>query len=245
MKTKLLLVPGLAGFLMGCTFTGTDSLNKVAPAPASIPENKPITKKEENLPIKAPKAATCIAFADFRAQEAASKDRPALQRQQLQEDARKAYQQALEIERDNLQALVGLARLYVQMEDFQHAQSTYELAAKMHPKKGGVWFELGMLHARKKDWKQSLEYLTRAVELEPENRQFLNNYGFTLARSGNFEESLKVFLRTNEPSKARYQVARMMNHVGRNDEARELLTKALAEKPDYPEAIELLSTLGK
>lgn len=245
MNPKILLLPCVAFFLTGCTLTGADTLTKKQPPMGLPPEPKMAVKKEENLPIKAPKAATCIAFADFRAQEASNFERPPLQRQQLQEDARKAYQQALDTEPENLQALVGLSRLYVQMEDYQHAQMGYEKAAIAHPKQGGVWFEMGMLHARKKEWNKSLDCLAKAVEFEPENRQFLNTYGFALARCAKFEESLKVFMRTNEPAKARFQVARMMQHVGKNDEARELLTKALAEKPDYPEARELLANMGK
>ena len=244
MKRIFLVFPALCSALVGCTLTGTDFALK----DKSFNVNEKVVTKpgsEKEAPMRAPKAATCIAFGDFRAIEAKNLDRSSLQRQQLFEDARKAYQQALSIEPDNLQALVGLARLYSSMEDYQHAQETYEQAGKKHPKEAGIWFELGMLHARKKEWDIALEDLALAVKLEPENRQFINTYGFALCRNGKFEESYKVFIKINEPAKAHYQVARMMEHVGKKEEAREHLIKALANQPDFPDAKEMLTSLGQ
>jgi Tfp pilus assembly protein PilF len=102
-----------------------------------------------------------------------------------------------------------------------------------------------MLHARKKEWDIALADLAIAVKLEPENRQFINTYGFALCRNGKFEESYKVFIKINEPAKAHYQVARMMEHVGKKEEAREHLIKALANQPDFPDAKEMLTSLGQ
>ncbi len=244
MKQYFLLLPILSSSLVGCTLTGTDTALRDRNIPAI--ETASVKKSNnENDVVRPPKAATCIAFGDFRAAEATNKDRSPIQRQQLSEDARKAYQQALSIEPDNMQALVGLARLYTNLEDYQHARETYELAAKKHPKQAGIWFELGMMHARKKEWDLAISHLGKAVQLEPENRQFINTYGFALCRVGKFDESFKVFIKINEPAKAHYQVARMMNHVGKNDEAREHLIKALANQPDYPDALSLLSTLNQ
>lgn len=73
----------------------------------------------------------------------------------------------------------------------------------------------GYASCQEKEWDIALEDLALAVKLEPENRQFINTYGFALCRNGKFEESYKVFIKINEPAKAHYQVARMMEHVGK------------------------------
>ena len=243
MKRLLLVFPAVCSTLVGCTLTGTDlALKEKSFNVTEKVVTKPKSEKEET--VRPPKAATCIAFGDFRAIEAKNLERSSLQRQQLFEDARKAYQQALSIEPENLQAMVGLARLYASMEDYQHAQEMYQQAGRKHPKQAGIWFELGMLHARKKEWNIALEDLALALKLEPENRQFINTYGYALCRNGKFEESYQVFLKINEPAKAHYQVARMMEHIGKKEEAKEHLIKALASQPDFPDAREMLASIN-
>ncbi|MSR32532.1 MAG: tetratricopeptide repeat protein [Gemmataceae bacterium] len=241
MRWYAIALPGFF-FLSGCALEKTDFLSRKEPFG---PPTAPVVKKvdEANLKTKAPKAATCIAFGDFRAQEAKYPERTSHQRQTLREEARKAYQQALTIEPGNMHALVNLARLYSQMEDYTHARETYEKAVQLHPKEGGIRFELGMLQARTKNWKPALENLRLALEQDPENRQFLNTYGFALARTGKSDESFQEFLKINEPAVAHYQVARMLAHLGEVVKAKDHLTKALAKKPDYPAAVELLQSL--
>src|SRR4029077_15655953 len=83
----------------------------------------------------------------------------------LRDQARKAYQQALQLDPTYLPPLAGLGRFYTQIGDFDRAGETYRKALEKHPRECSLWNDLGMCMIRKKDFEAAVRYLQQAYEL--------------------------------------------------------------------------------
>jgi tetratricopeptide (TPR) repeat protein len=252
-RTSLLLAFSLASTSLGCLgpinlLKPKEDAPKVETAKVEAakaeapPEGTPITPAA-NLPRRTPKAATCVAFGNFRANEAANPKLDPVQQQFFRDQARKAYLQALKIDRKCLPAYSGLASLYSAQGDPGKAQETFEKALKVFPKEASLWFELGMCCSRQKQWDPAIEKLRKAARLAPENRHYATTLAFTLARSGKFSDSIDVFTPLVGIAEAHYRVARMAHHMRQEEQCKELLRLALKDKPDLAAAQQLLDQL--
>jgi tetratricopeptide (TPR) repeat protein len=229
------LALGAIVFYSGCDRQGTIPLRQAdAPMAANI-------KKEAELPKRQPLPSTCVALGNVNASAADDPQCPPLKQQELRETARKAYQQALQLDRNYLPALSALARLYVNLEDYPHAVATYERAIQVHPECAPLYHELGMCYARQKQWASAAPWLRQAVERDSESRQYAHTYGFCLARAGQLDESLAAFARLEGEANAHYNVARMLNHMHDPEQSKQHLLRALELKPDMDHARQLLA----
>jgi tetratricopeptide (TPR) repeat protein len=197
-------------------------------------------KPAAELPKRQPKPETCVAYGNFRSQEAAAPGCSPEERQRFRDEARLAYQQAISLDPKHVPAYQGLGRLYVEMEDSAHAVETYQKGLTAVPKEAALWYELGMCQGRRKEWGPALESLSKASELQPDNHQYANALGYGLARAGRYDDALACFERVNGEGRAHYKLARMLQHLGQNDLARRHLELALEKDPRLAEAQSLL-----
>jgi Tfp pilus assembly protein PilF len=214
----------------------------VAPASPQTPPAVELTKEKELPPLK-PHASTCVALGDVHAQEANDASCPPLRQEALRDRARRAYQQALEIDPTNKEALLALARLYVANKDHDRAIATFAKATQAHPNSPEPWYALGIYQCQCKEWDPAVENLRKALACDPENRQYANALGYCLARSGHFEESLACFEHVVGPGRAHYNLARMLLHLQKDDLGRQHLMLALQADPQLSEAQQLLDQL--
>lgn len=235
-------LPSLVAGLLGCTPVQT-----VPDSPEPTPPGLLSQLKDRLTPKREFKPATLVSMGDVRMMRA-SKDKgdPRLtetDREFLRDDARKAYQHALEVDPKYVEAYLSLANLYIAIEEFPNAIETYQKGVKACPKASILWYKMGMCQARLKQWDAALASMRKATELEPENHIYINMLGFCLARAGRFDESYAYFAKTQGEARAHYNVARMLHHVGRPEDSRAHLRLALQAKPNYPEAQELLVSI--
>jgi Tfp pilus assembly protein PilF len=224
----------------GCTTTNSQLVAKSQPAPKVAVE----TKKDDKLPKITPKASSCVAGAEMLRIEANSPQYSQAQRDDFRDRARKGYEQALRIEPKHAAAQLGMARLYSDMNDHDHAVAEYQKALKQDPKSAVALFELGMVHARSKEWSAALGYLKSAYEIDPNNKECANTYGHCLARSGRIDEALDVFRRTVGEARAHYNLARMLHHMNMDDMCRQQLGLALQADPQFVDARDMLVNLS-
>src|SRR5260370_39077133 len=161
---------GCAHFPHSPTQSGSEGSAVAAndePAPADVPK-----ETETSQPKRQPLPSTGVAFGTFNERSAADARRTPAEQEHFRDLARKAYQQALHLDPENLPALTSLARLYVRMGDHEHAITTYRRAVMSHPKEAGVWHELGICYAQNKQWEPAVDSLKEAVELGPEQRLY-------------------------------------------------------------------------
>jgi tetratricopeptide (TPR) repeat protein len=241
MDRHKLLTWGLAAALgaAGCQHTKGPAPSLTTTTMRVAADGTPI-KPVAELPKRQPKPETCVAYGTFRAQEAQAPNCTTLERQQFREQARVAFQQAMQIDPKYVPAYLGLARLYADMDDAAHALETYQKGLKAAPKEAALWYELGMYQARRKEWEPALEHLGKAAELQPESAQYSNALGYGLARAGRYDEALESFERVNGEGRAHYKLARMLQHLGQNDLARRHLELALEKDPRLAEAQSLM-----
>jgi Tfp pilus assembly protein PilF len=246
-RTSLVLVLSFAAALFGCAPHGplplVSSETKSAPAPPPPPppaaEPAPVS---EARPHK-PHASTYVAAGSLAEKTAEDPKRGPADRENMLEQARKAYQQAIATEPDYLPAYQGLARLYIKLGDHDHAVATLQKVLQTHPKEAPLWFDLGMCYSRHKQWEPALDCLRKAVDLDPESRPYINTLGFCLARAGKLDESLACFQKIGGPAQAHYNLARMLHHLGQDEPSKQHLQLALQADPKLDAARQLLSHL--
>lgn len=203
---------------------------------------KPETYDPEAMK-RAPKPETFVAYGDYAAREAAGAQTPAEQ-EQVRERARKAYQEALKLDPNNVPALRSLARLYASSGDYARAKETSEAALAQAPNDAALWFDLGMTYARTKDWAAAIAHMAHAIELDPENRSYHRYLGYTYARAGRNDDSLAEFTRYEGEAKAHYCLAQMLEHLGQFDACKMHLQVALAKDPGLTPATDMLVRLS-
>jgi Tfp pilus assembly protein PilF len=207
-------------------------------------EDPPVARKSESAKRDS-QVRLEIAFGRMKEVEADSdalKSNPEGQAR-LRDDARKAYQEALKKDPHSLEAHRCLAGVYLKSNDLERALDTYKKALAKHPKESILWYDLGMYHQRKKELNDSVRCFTKALEMDPENRDYQKKLGFTLAWTGQVEQGLTYLTRVHGTALAHYNVARVYMQKQQNDLARQHLTIALRENSQLVEARELLAQL--
>ncbi|HMP03183.1 MAG TPA: tetratricopeptide repeat protein [Gemmatales bacterium] len=158
-------------------------------------------------------------------------------------EARKLYEQALELSPNYVPAILGLARLHEKQGSFPLAIEQYLKALDQNPQTGQVWFELGMCYGKTKQWDHAVAALKRACELEPTDSAMATHYGWCLARCEKYEESWTVFRRHVGDALAYYRLALMAKHLGKVELSKQYLTVAIQVEPQCLEAHALLAAL--
>jgi tetratricopeptide (TPR) repeat protein len=189
------------------------------------------------------KAATYEAYANLGAAAGFAPQQTPQQQAQFREEAKLAYQKAIEVDPKYLPAYLGLARLETRCEDHQGALATYDRALKLAPRDAGIWHERGLVLCRQKNWQEAVTSLQKACELSPGNRQFLTTLGYTLGRAGRLPESLATLAQAEGEAKAHYDLARLLRHMNQPALAKEHVALALSKDPNLAEAGQLLAEL--
>jgi tetratricopeptide (TPR) repeat protein len=214
--------------------------------PATKETNPPVAAVDRNhpQPMRMPHSSTCVAFADFRVKAALDPKRSPGEKEQMRDEARRAYQQALKIEPSCLAAYSGLARLYQAMGDRERAIQTYQKGLQALPQAASLRFDLGLCQARQKDWQPALQNLQAAVNLDPENTAYVKTLAFCLGQVGRYNESLVMFRKVVGEPEAHYNVARMLHYVHEDTLSKHHLTLALEANPNLAGANELMADLN-
>lgn len=190
-----------------------------------------------------PKPSTLVAAGDFYARAALTPNRQPQEKEQAFEQARRAYQQALQGDPKYLPAQIGLARCYVGLNDMDRARAAYEKALEMSPNNPVVWHDLSVVYLRLKNWDTALSCLDKAITGDPENRQYQNTQGWALARAGRTNEALACFTRLHGEAQAHYKLARMLDHTEQKDQALKHIQMALQLNPGNEDARKLMASM--
>jgi Tfp pilus assembly protein PilF len=212
-----------------CGLIGCNSFRK---SPNLTPE-PPLARQEK--PKDGPVGAEAhVVFGNVRLQASVAENRTPQERQELQDQARLAFQQALKRDPKNLNAMLGMARLYAVVKDKERCVEWYEKAGKAHPAKGDVPYEMGKaLGSHFKDKDGAIQCFHAATKLDPENRKYRSELGFTLAWAGRYDEAYAWISRVMPEAKARYNLAGFMQHNGHADQAKQQLALAVQADPGF------------
>jgi Tfp pilus assembly protein PilF len=216
-------------------------------APVTVQTLPPgaVVRKAADQPARAPHASTCVAEGDWAAAEANAPDISDTKRREKRELARQAYRRALSIDSHYLPAYESLAKLYGDLKDHSHAVATYRQAGQMFPNEPRVFYELGNCYGSHKEWEPAIHSLARAVELDPENRQFVDTLGWMQARASRYDESLATFRKVHDAAEAHYRLALMLEHLSQPELCKQHLRAALETDPHQERARALLAQLNE
>ena len=84
-----------------------------------------------------------------------------------------------------------------------------------------------------------------ALKIDPENLAFRKTLAFSMARCGKWEEAFDVMCQVMPEAQARYNMARVLEHMKQSDACRQQLMLALKADPNYADARDFLAELNE
>jgi len=159
----------------------------------------------------------------------------AYQQTQQLDNARKAYERAIKLKPDYMEALNNLGTIYYARKSYRRAINWYNRALKTAPgeiRSATVYENLGRAWFNRKDYARASECMQTALKLDPEVFEQHGSGGQVLE-----ETSIE------ERAKYHFYLAKVYAKSGRNDMALQYLRRALeegfkekkslAEEPDF------------
>jgi tetratricopeptide (TPR) repeat protein/DNA-binding winged helix-turn-helix (wHTH) protein len=152
------------------------------------------------------------------------------------EKAKRAYEQALDINKSSVEAAIGLARVYAGLGDARAAEAQFLKAIDLQPP--GYWQahnELGRFYFGRGQYEKAARQYEKIVELDRKNLYGWNNLGAALMSSGKFDAALDAVRHSLdiEPSEVTYLSLGMLYYYrGDFRLAEEQARKAIALDPD-------------
>lgn len=137
-------------------------------------------------------------------------------------------------------ALAGQAGLLLEQAP-QEAEAMLHKAVALDEKSVAAHLALGRFYTRSKEYARAIDAYQKAVGLEPDLSDALFNLGFIYAATGMYENAEKMFARvvnTNPPylDKALFNLAMVQQKLGKKEESRASLERAVVVKPDNQKA---------
>jgi tetratricopeptide (TPR) repeat protein len=167
-----------------------------------------------------------------------------VERGQLQV-ARQKYQDLLEKNPNDVEAIIGLAQISEKNGQLSEAERGLRRAVELAPDAAHPQAALGQFLAGQKRWGESIDAYNRAVLADPCDRDTRYHLAVALVRNGDVEGALPHFIRTVGDAEAHYNAAVILKEEGRVEEARAQVEIAVAKKPALLEARQLLAEIRR
>lgn len=255
-RVRWLLVGGTVAVGVGCTrntnpngfaqtpaaATGKAAWGTPAATPAPPPQVVASADPARKGNQKGFMPDTEVEFANTHV-ETALRDPAPPNKDELLDLARHRYQRALKQEPKNKGALLGLARMHIQLGERDRAAEAFKRYLEAYPSDAAVHHEAGLACARFQDWAGAVAWCESALRLDPENRAFRKTLGFCLARAGRWEEAFGAMCRVMPEAQARYNMAAVLLHTNQPEACRQQLQLALRADPQHANTRDLLAEL--
>lgn len=99
-------------------------------------------------------------------------------------DAESAFNKAIELDKDNSDALLKLGQVQAAEGSANQALATYQQSIKDHPRDIGFYILAGELYESQKNWDQAKAMYQKALEIRPDNAAASNNLAYVLLQQG-------------------------------------------------------------
>lgn len=148
--------------------------------------------------------------------------------------AESAYQEALSINANNVEALIGLATVYHRGQQPELAEQKYRQAIGLQPGNWRTYDELGTFLFELGRFPEAADNFRKILSVDPQNLQGYGKLGAALMLSGDFAGAAPAFQHSIaiEPHRDAYSNLGMMYYyLGKTDEAVAALEKAAELAP--------------
>ena len=154
-------------------------------------------------------------------------------------DALQAFQEALRLKPDNVNALYYAGLTYMALEQYEPAQAVLEQALKLAPTDPDVAFQLGVVYFLQQQYDKAEAPFRQVYASQSQHPNIAYYLGFIEYRKQNYREALRLF-RTNVPSDdtfaqlTRFYAGLCLSALGLAGQAREQIEEALRLQPASP-----------
>lgn len=189
---KIILVTLLL-VCLGLAQAGCSSKRQMAATDA--PANAAITPTAEATPAEEPEQSdTGTANSEARAAFERGKE---LSLRDEDEEAVKAFQQAVTSDPDYAEAYfrMGYSHTALGQKDeataaFEKAAKAYEKYLRTHPKNARAYFNMGLAYGKLLKPEEAVKAFRQALKLEPENGEFYYEMGLSLSKLAEYDQAL-------------------------------------------------------
>jgi protein O-mannosyl-transferase len=169
------------------------------------------------------------------------------------DEAMAHFQRALEIQPNNVEAIVNLGLAYSQIGRLNEAMAEYRRALELEPNNAETHDKLGGILLRQGQLNEAIGCFQKALELQPDNVSTLVNLGCALVQQNQPDAAMVCYQKAlaidPENAPAHSNLGNILFRRGLVDEAVEHYRRALKSQPDYTDAHNNLGvallTLGK
>ncbi|MBX3441718.1 MAG: tetratricopeptide repeat protein [Planctomyces sp.] len=161
------------------------------------------------------------------------------------QEASKKYDELLNRNPNDVDALIGHARVDDLTGRTQHAEAGYRKAVELASSSIAAQTAMGQFYAGQKRWAEASEAFNKAVLADPGDRAARGRLAESLVHRGDVEGALPHYMRLCDEAEAYYRVAVILRAEGRLNEAEAQLKIALAKRPQMPEAKHLLAEVSR
>jgi arylsulfatase A-like enzyme/Tfp pilus assembly protein PilF len=157
------------------------------------------------------------------------------------EQAREAFEKAIEIDSLNGLARAGLGSILAQEDKLDEAAQQFAIAIRYEPNQPVILANLAGLYDKKREYDQGKEFAERALAINQNCTAALNNLGLITKHTGELDEAMELFNRALEiePTYLACRVNLAQCHLARKEEekAAEQFQEILKYNPAVPSAL--------
>ena len=153
------------------------------------------------------------------------------------------YSKALELEPKNEAALLSMARLHSRKDSHAEAAKFFEQAVSLKPA-ANTQNELALEYQALGNNQAALASIEKAIQMDPANVRYRNNYASMLVSTGRADEAVKNLEQVFSPAIANYNVAYLQEKTGNKTAAQQHLQLALQQDPNLEQARNLLAKIS-
>ncbi len=159
-------------------------------------------------------------------------------------EAEANYRKALDIDANNVDALVGFARLEDRQGNFEAATRFYQRAIKKHPKNASVRNDLGLCYHRRGMMGDATRELKKAVELDGDNKLYRNNLAAAFVEQGKYNDAAEQLIAAHGKSVGNYNLGYLLTQRKDNAAALQHFQAAAQADPKLTAAQEWIARLS-
>jgi Flp pilus assembly protein TadD len=152
-------------------------------------------------------------------------------------DQVESLQERVKTNPQDLAAWLELGLMYERLNDVAAAEHTFQEALALYPESDRVRNNLGYSLLLQNKTEAAEGEFRKALELNPASATARNNLGALLARRGDTQRAFEQFQMTADPATAHNNLAVVLLEMGRYEESRDELVKALAIRHSFAPAL--------
>ncbi|NIJ54126.1 tetratricopeptide repeat protein [Dyadobacter arcticus] len=155
-----------------------------------------------------------------------------------------AFDQALTLDKGNIEAYVNRGAVYYSLSSFPAAKIDFLNALQLDPNQPQALNNLGLIYLRERNWKEALDHFDKVLNLDPSDAFALNNKGYALLQTGSSEKAKELIERSLEKRPENGYALRNLGIYYQQKGQLELAINMFIKAIDIAEPVEMLYGLA-